>query len=189
MISEKKILENNVINFFNKKKNYRSLSNFWECDVIIEEDRLYESGEHCFQGEKYIQLSKLCNNKTRKNTLFLYGCKFTKPSLYKKCNDVKKMGGKNGLKLSDDELFLWNKLSIDIQEKISRYKLEKYEEVKIDLLKSIGKILIHPALRCSEEQIKYKIWEGKGIVSNGEIEVLGKNKLGNIWMSLRDELF
>jgi 5'-3' exonuclease len=37
-----------------------------------------------------------------------------------------------------------------------------YEEVRNDLCKSKGMILIHPAMRCSEEKVKSILWEGKG---------------------------
>ena len=180
-------LESCVVNFFNKKKEYRSLSNFWEGDVEVN-GRLYESGEHCFHGEKYLQLSEICTHENRKKFLFDHGCKFMKPCMYTKGSDVKKMGGKKGLRLNDDELRLWCEIGVVIQYKISKYKLEKYEEVRNDLIKSKGKILVHPAMRCSEEKVKTMFWEGKGVIIDGEIVVLGKNKLGNIWMTLRDDI-
>jgi len=188
-LNDKKILENGVINFFDKKAEYRSLSNFWENDVVIVdkgEMREYESGEHCFHGEKYIRLGKLSDNETRKHKLLEYGKKFIKPCIYKKGAEVKKMGGKNGLALNADELELWNKVSMDVQKEICRYKLDHYEEVRRDLAKSKGKILVHPAMRCSEENLKKKFWEGKGVVVDGKIVILGKNRLGNLWMELRD---
>ena len=44
-------------------------------------------------------------------------------------------------------------------------------------------------MRCSEEKVKDKFWEGKGIVKeNGEIVVLGRNMLGNLWMEVRSSL-
>ena len=104
--NDKKILENSIINFFYKKKDYNSLSNFYEYDVIIinnDELREYESGEHCFHGEKYIRLSKLCNDANRKDELLNYGKRFIKPCKYKKGVEVKKLGGKKGLILSDEE--------------------------------------------------------------------------------------
>jgi predicted NAD-dependent protein-ADP-ribosyltransferase YbiA (DUF1768 family) len=190
-MSEKRLLENSIINFFNNKKEYRSLSNFWECEVFVthgEEGRLYESGEHCFHGEKYIRLSKLCECENRKKILFEYGCKFISPCVYKKGSDVKKMGGKKGLKLSDAELSLWADLSVNVQIEICKYKIEKYEEVRNDLIKSGVKILVHPALRCSEEKLKDRLWEGKGVVIDGKVVVVGNNRLGNIWMGLRNEI-
>ena len=64
--------------------------------------------------------------------------------------------------------------------------MNNYEEVRKDLLKSGNKILIHPAMRCSQEKLEnYRTWEGKGIVVDGKIVVLGKNLLGNIWMEYR----
>ena len=187
--AEKNILKNGVINFYSGKKEYRSLSNFWENDVsIIEGDikRIYESGEHCFHGEKYIRLGEICEDKNRKKVLYDYGKTFMKPSQYKTAAIAKKMGGKKGLLLNDIELKLWINISIDVQHKICDWKFNNYDEVKNDLLKSGNKILIHPAMRCSEEKLKTtRIWEGKGVVIDGKIVVLGKNLLGNIWMQYR----
>ena len=192
MMSDKKILELGVVNFFYKKEEYRSLSNFWECDVVVVDEegnrREYESGEHCFHGEKYFRLGKLCEDENRKGVLLEYGKKFLKGCECKKGGDVKKMGGKKGLFLKESELGLWSELSIGVQWEISRYKWEMYEDVKKDLLKSKGRVLIHPAMRCSEEKVKGRLWEGKGVVKDGKIEVIGKNMLGDIWMKLRDEV-
>jgi predicted NAD-dependent protein-ADP-ribosyltransferase YbiA (DUF1768 family) len=180
-------LRDGIIHFFSGKKEYRSLSNFWERDVVVgDKERVYESGEHCFHGEKYTRLGELCDNKDRKKELLDYGTTFLKPSQYKTGAIVKKMGGKRGLLLNGLELKLWETISIDVQSQICRWKFENYEEVRQDLMKSGNKILIHPAMRCSQETLeKSRVWEGKGIVANGEITVLGKNLLGNIWMKLR----
>jgi predicted NAD-dependent protein-ADP-ribosyltransferase YbiA (DUF1768 family) len=189
--SDKKILENGVINFFDKKVEYRSLSNFCEIGVVIVDNnsgemRAYESGEHCFHGEKYIRLGNLSENETRKSMLLEYGKKFAAPCIYKKGSEVKKLGGKKGLLLNDDELELWSRVSMAVQIEICRYKWDHSEEVRSDLVKSKGKMLVHPAMRCSEENLKKKFWEGKGVVVDGEIVILGKNRLGNLWMQLRD---
>ena len=189
MTAEKNILNNGVINFYSGKKIYRSLSNFWENDVTIIEGnikRIYESGEHCFHGEKYIRLGELCEDKNRKKVLLDYGNTFMKPSKYKTGAIAKKMGGKKGLLLNDIELKLWINISIDVQHKICDWKFNNYDEVKNDLLKSENKILIHPAMRCSQEKLeKSRFWEGKAVVINEEIVILGKNLLGNIWMEIR----
>jgi predicted NAD-dependent protein-ADP-ribosyltransferase YbiA (DUF1768 family) len=190
-MSDKKILENGVINFFYKKESYRSLSNFYETEVIIKDKNIkreYESGEHCFHGEKYTRLGNLCENETRKNMLLEYGKKFITPCIYKKGSDVKKLGGIKGLLLNNDEVELWNNISIDVQNEICIYKWKNVEEVRNDLVKSMGKILVHPAMRCSEEKLKKKYWEGKGVVVDDKIVILGKNRLGNIWMKIRDEV-
>lgn len=102
-MTEQQILQDGIVNFFFRKKEYRSLSNFWESDIIIscekektEEERIYESGEHCFHGEKYTRLGELCKDENRKTLLLDYGSKFLKPSPYKTGAIAKKMGGKKG---------------------------------------------------------------------------------------------
>lgn len=60
-MTDKKLLDDGVANFFSGKKEYRSLTNFWEREVVIidgEKKRVYESGEHCFHGEKYYRIEE-----------------------------------------------------------------------------------------------------------------------------------
>lgn len=186
------LIDKSVITFFSKKREFISLSNFWEKDVIIDGSddlkkgiREYESGEHCFHGEKYIRLGRLSEDKKRKKELVFYGLTFIKPSKYKTCADAKKKGGKSGLLLLPEELKLWDEISIEVQIDICTYKYNTYEEVREDLKNSGNKILIHPALRTSEEKVKSCIWEGKAIIKDGAIHILGKNRLGSIWMDVR----
>ena len=187
-----KLIDKSVITFFSGKREFRSLSNFWEKDVIIDgsdelkkDIREYESGEHCFHGEKYIRLGRLSEDKKRKKELIFYGLTFLKPSKYKTCSDAKKKGGKSGLLLLPEELQIWDQISIEVQIDICVYKYNNYEEVREDLKKSDNKIVIHTASRTSEEKIKLRIWEGKAIIKDGEIHILGKNRLGSIWMDVR----
>lgn len=181
---EKKILEEGVVHFFSGKKEYRSLSNFWERDVQID-GRLYETGEHCFHGEKYTRIGENCTDSNRKNKLLEYGKTFLKPSKYNTPNIAKKMGGKQGLLLTCSELAFWESINLDVQSNISRWKIENYEDVRNDLLKSCDKLLVHPAMRCSDEKVLFRIWEGRAVVVNGKLQVIGRNQLGNIWMKLR----
>jgi predicted NAD-dependent protein-ADP-ribosyltransferase YbiA (DUF1768 family) len=83
------------INFFSGKKAFRSLSNFWENEVVIN-GRVYQSGEHAFHGEKFIQLGVFIEDQIRAARLMDYGATFLKPSAYSPAM-AKKMGGKNGL--------------------------------------------------------------------------------------------
>ena len=175
-----------IVTFFSSKKEYRSLSNFWENDIVIQEERLYESGEHCFHGEKYIRLGLLCVKEDRKNVLLDYGMTFCKPSSYKTGAMAKKMGGKKGLLLLAEELEKWDTLRLGVQEEICIYKLKTDEIVRQDLIKSENKTLIHPALRCSEEKVKKNcFWEGRAVLKDEKLVILGQNMLGNLWMSLR----
>lgn len=176
-----------VAYFFDKKKEYQSLSNFWVCDVVIDNKRVYESGEHCFHGEKYLFISQFCENDEKKQQLIVYSKTFLKPSLYKSAKEAKRMGGKKGLFLNAKEMEFWNYQSIKVQEQICIWKLDNNEIVKTDLIKSERKLLIHPALRCSEMLIEKKtIWEGRAIMRDGRLIVIGRNQLGNIWMKLRN---
>jgi len=190
MSIEKRILEDGVANFFSGKKEYRTLSNFWENDVAIVCNgiiRIYESGEHCFHGEKYFRLGEICEDEERKNVLLAYGQKFLKTSSTSiTCAQAKKMGGKRGFLLNNAELQQWDHISIQVQKEICTWKMENYPEVRNDLAKSCNKILVHPALRCSEERLeKTRLWEGKGVIIDGKIRILGKNMLGKLWMDLR----
>lgn len=183
-----KLLANKVMNFFFRKEEGRCLSNFWECIIIINDEieiREYDSGECCFHGEKFFRISKYCNDETRKEELLEYSKKFLRGKCQINGNIVKKLGRQ--FILNKEELELWHKESINVQTEICNYKFNNYEVVRNELIASKGKILIHPAMRCSEEKVKDKLWEGKGIVIDGKIQVLGMNMLGNLWMKLRDE--
>jgi predicted NAD-dependent protein-ADP-ribosyltransferase YbiA (DUF1768 family) len=168
------------INFFSGKKEFRSLSNFWEKDIVVQ-NRVYESGEHCFHGEKYTRLGELYENQK----LIDYGKTFQKPSPYT-VSMSKKKGGKNGLCLNIEQLKHWSRMCVEVQTEICRAKLQ--EEVVDDLRKSGSNLLIHPAMRCSDEKVKERIWEGRAIVVHDEIVVLGGNRLGNLWMKLRSKV-
>jgi len=172
-----------AINFFSGKKEFRSLSNFWENDVEID-GRIYQSGEHAFHGEKFVQLGLCLEDQERAKQLMDYAVTFMKPSTYTTAM-AKKMGGKKGLTLNDEELQFWSRRCVEVQKKISLFKL-RHEEVRNDLLKSTGKLLIHPAMRCRHPEKCF--WEGKAVVQDGVTVVLGKNMLGNIWMDIRDTL-
>ena len=170
-----------AINFFFKKDEYKCLSNFWECHVVVG-SREYASGELCFHGEKFIRIGELCQDETRKQALLSYGSKFLKGPIHG--NIVKKMG--RSFILTPAELDLWDKISIEVQVEICKYKYDNYEIVREDLCKSRGNILIHPAMRCNAEKVKERLWEGRSIIIDGKLEIIGQNMLGKIWMNLRD---
>lgn len=181
----------NCVTFCSKKREYRSLSNFWECEIVICEngvEYVYESGEHCFHGEKYRRIGMLCKDENRKKILLEYGKKFEKESVFKTCVEAKRGGGKKGLMLNKDEIDMWSSICIIVQNSICKYKYMNYEEVRNDLIKSGNMVLIHSAMRCSEEKIKSRIWEGKIVERDGVNIVLGGNKLGEIWMKIRNNM-
>jgi len=186
-MSEKKLLKEGVMNFFFKKEEGRCLSNFWECIIVVEDGdviREYDSGESCFHGEKFIRIGELCDNEDRKRLLLEYGSRFLRGVCSKDGAVIKKMG--RNFILSKEELQIWASLSIDVQKHICKYKYDNYEEVRDELVKSKDKVLIHPAMRCSEEKVMSRLWEGKAFIVDGNIEVIGGNLLGRIWMNIRD---
>jgi predicted NAD-dependent protein-ADP-ribosyltransferase YbiA (DUF1768 family) len=188
-MTDASILKDGVLNFFFKKEEGKCLSNFWKGRILISqenEEREYDSGESCFHGEKFTRVGRLCKDETRKNQLTEYGKMFLNDVCKNDGNLVKKMG--RALILTNSELELWNGLSISVQEEICKYKFDNYEVVRDELQKSKSKILVHPALRCGEDKLRHRLWEGKGIVVDGKIKIIGKNMLGDLWMKLRDTI-
>ena len=182
--ADKKILEASIINFFGKKKEYQSLSNFSALEAFIDGFE-YDSGEHCIQGEKYRFLGNICEDIKRKELLLSYSEKFRKGSVFGFGAAVKRMGGKNGIKLTDAETALWQTVCVDIQRQICEYKFDNYEVVRDDLFKSRGRLLVHPAMRCSDARVLCNMWCGRAKIVDGKVEVIGKNILGVLWMELR----
>ncbi len=181
------LLKQGVVNFFSGKSALRCLSNFWECEVVVD-GRVYESGEHAFHGEKYTRLGALCEEPARQRALLDHGSAFRRPSPYKTGAIAKRMGGKRGVLLSDVELGRWGSISMHVQFDICQWKLDHHAIVRADLLSTKNMLLVHPALRCSEAKLASRIWDGKGVVQDGRIVVLGRNELGRMWMQLRDDM-
>jgi hypothetical protein len=44
-------------------------------------------------------------------------------------------------------------------------------------------------MRCSDEKILKRIWEGRAMVIDGKINIIGRNRLGNVWMKIRDMMY
>lgn len=83
-------------------------------------------------------------------------------------------------KLTNEELNVWGLYSIQYQNKICFEKLKQNENVKNILLETHNKYLLHQDNRANMNSL----WGGK-IKDN---ELIGKNQLGKIWMSLRDNI-
>lgn len=162
------------VTFFSRKKEYQSLSNFWERPVILDDVRYY-SGEVCFQAQKFIQVAEASHG-GRKRDLLEWARKI---SVKTDATQARKMGRQ--FVLTPEELQVWNGVCVHVQTRICRYKFENEEEVRADLRKSGGLVLIHPS-RCSDEQIQGRLWEGR-LGKDGK--VLGGNVLGKIWMEFR----
>lgn len=169
------------ISFMASKKSFNSLSNFYTCDVVIE-NRLYESGEHCFHGEKFYRIGTKFENKE----MIEYSNSFVKPSPYLTSLDAKRAGGKKGYKLSDDEIKYWDSINTSIQYEICLYKVNKYEEVLSDLTETHNKVIVHSISRCSDNMLAKQKWAGR-VLHTAKFEILGQNILGKLWMQIRKE--
>jgi len=191
--TNEQLLKDRVATFVFKKAEFQSLSNFWPCLVTIfdgEDVYQYSSGEHAFHGEKYRRLAKHSENASRKAELLDYSKQFMR--CYDggmSALDAKRKGGKGGLRLTKPELKLWDRLSLDVQREISTWKVNNNPTVRQDLLNTGNRILVHSAMRTSEKEMAKKYWEGKAVVTEkGDIEVLGGNWLGKIWMEVREQI-
>ena len=107
------------------------------------------------------KIGKLCEDIDRMNQLLEYSKLFLKDGKFPTALKAKSAGGKKGLELKKNELDLWSKICLDVQCNICNYKFDNYEEVRTDLKKSIGSLLIHSASRCSEKQYEKQFWAGK----------------------------
>lgn len=209
-MTDRDVLKRNVVNIFTDK-NSMTLHNHWKCDVIVYsnsynedsedgemEERIYESGEHCFHGEKYFRLSNICLDDVRRVQLYNYSKKFLKGTK-KSIGEISKMAGKNGFRLTNKEIKMWNIIGIRVQQEICRYKINNYRQVRLELtiLKQNHnhKKLIYMNWNKTikkingkfEIKLENKILEGNGVVlESGEVFIEGKNTLGKIWMDYRD---
>jgi predicted NAD-dependent protein-ADP-ribosyltransferase YbiA (DUF1768 family) len=180
-------LKSKVFNFYFRKEEGRPLSNFYTADVEID-GRIYSSGEHAFQGSKFYKLSEMADDdkKDRKDELKEYASNFEKGNAFDVDPPFAKLkGSKRGFTLTTDELDQWDGLARDTQEHICSMKYLN-PEVR-ECLKNTGdKILVHPALRVSEDKLLDMRWNGRAKIIDGKVDIIGSNELGNIWMNLRD---
>jgi predicted NAD-dependent protein-ADP-ribosyltransferase YbiA (DUF1768 family) len=189
---EKEAIDNLVLSFFFAKKIGTELSNFYMCPIEIEFSgtvRCFSSGEKAFHGMKYIVISKELIDEVRKSQLSVYGSHFEVNGLFDMLNgpQVKAKGGRNGMRLEMDELSIWGEKCVAIQRQICTYKFLHEEKVRVCLQTHKYKVLIHPALRVSLGKMKNCVWEGRGMIVEGELVILGGNMLGKIWMEIRDK--
>jgi predicted NAD-dependent protein-ADP-ribosyltransferase YbiA (DUF1768 family) len=183
-----KMVNKNVLKFFGRSKEGKELSNFY-MSVVIVDGREYNCGESSFHGSKYIVVSNMNDMDMERRLLLIeYGRKFEIGGEFGHLegNKIKSKGGKKGLMLSIEELKYWDRMSDIIQWKICEYKYENDDRVREVLCNSKGRLLLHSALRVSLEKVKMRKWEGRAVEEDGEIVVYGGNKLGWIWMEIRD---
>ena len=155
------------------------LSNFFQDDVDVN-GRKYPGGEQCFQGEKFYAVAT--SDKTlrpkEKAKMLEYAARFltvTDPRV------AKRMGGRKGFPLTDAQLAGWNDgLAEGVQVKICECKLKTNACVRKVLFSTGQRQLLHQDNRAQ----RGSIWGGR--ISKETGECIGMNKLGKIWMQVRD---
>jgi predicted NAD-dependent protein-ADP-ribosyltransferase YbiA (DUF1768 family) len=170
-------------------KERSPLANGWEREISIMPSVIFEitypSGEHFFQGEKYRRLGKLCKDVYRRSELFDFSHNFMRGSKLTP-QEAKKLGEEGYLR--KEEKKQCEELVVEIQSELCRYKFDNFEEVRDALKATEGTTLVYlPSERCGNKQIMSKYWEGKVVAKkDGTQELRGGNKLGELWMEVRD---
>ena len=174
-----------MIKFYSKSKTHSELSNFHlDINGLTFNDQNFISGEHVFHYNKYMVASCVamtCNEAERSNNLKKYASKFV-GDYFKSPLDAKRAGSKTkGMTLTSEELKLWNNLAGNIQYQICHLKIKSDDKLKKLLMDTGDKYLIHQDNRANENTI----WGAK-VKKDTEDELIGENKLGKIWMHIRD---
>lgn len=172
------------LKFKNNSREGQPLSNFHKGPVKVN-GRMYNGGEQAFHGEKYQLIAESEKDSTERQRLLEHASKFESaedPTL--NGNDAKKMGGKNGYKLTPEQLAAWdNGGAENVQLQICRYKFRHDPIVRETLVSSMKRPLLHQDNRAH----KGTIWGGK---IDKEGNQIGQNKLGRVWVTVRyEELF
>ena len=183
------------ISFNSKSKNIESrlLSNFDNSVPVVIDGRVYPTGEHAFQGCKFIESAQICDESERKDLLLRHATRFEGESLssclIKSAGDAQRAGKRNALPLTEDEVRNWSDKMLHIQYAICKEKVNKIPEVARYLLSSENKYLVH------QERLTGWPLHGGGFLKpenspfqDGRRWLKGNNVLGKVWMSIREEI-
>ena len=168
--------DRSVLKFFSRSKDasVRILSNFSKHRVSVS-GFSYASGEHAFQSEKFLRLAK---DATAERSRVLTA-QSDKVKLAEGPLEAKRCGGKSkakGLLLTTEEQKKWGKESMIVQAEICNYKFNNYPECRVVLEQHPTHYLLH-----QENRGKEPVWGGRIKVG----ALVGKNKLGVVWMKVR----
>ena len=168
--------DRSVLKFFSRSKDasVRILSNFSKHRVSVS-GFSYASGEHAFQSEKFLRLA---NDATAERSRVLTA-QSDKVKLAEGPLEAKRCGGKSkakGLLLTTEEQKKWGKVSMIVQAEICKYKFNNYPECRVLLEQHPTHYLLH-----QENRGKEPVWGGR--IKDGAL--VGKNKLGVVWMKAR----
>lgn len=178
--------------FWSKKTVLKELSNFAPIPVEVR-GLTYPTGEHAYHGQKFLTLANRAAgiDNERAQALSRYAAGFQSggdiPSDPRK---AKTAGGKKAMPLEAAEINEWyvNK-SIAVQFEICRNKT-KEDAVRTVLIDTGKDYLLHQDNRAKGDTL----WGGKfppkwDLDAPAQLDRLtGHNRLGLIWMAVRDEL-
>ena len=183
--ADKRILNDGVITFMSKKVEFSELSNFSDHPVkITRKDGSvveYQNGESAFHGEKLYTIATRVDQQQQqqqRNALILvHSMKFVSGGEFNNLTpaQIKQKGGKKAFPLDASELAIWDREGPDIQRQISRYKAKHSPSVHKSLMKTVGKMLVHPAMRVKSELMHKKVWEGRATVVDEKIVISGQH--------------
>ena len=164
------------------KSDLGLLSNFANVPVMFDGFE-YPTGEHCFHAQKFMHAASKCTCTKRAELLENHVAQFKKKTL---AVEAKKAGGTKGLRLTKEELEAWDYGAEEVQLQICKSKLAAVKEC---LLNTHDAFLVHQDNRATISTL----WGGKveAGAKNRPItteDIVGKNKLGFIWMQLRNEI-
>lgn len=169
------------VRFNSKSREGKPLSNFHQGVVKIG-DRSYPGGEQAFHGEKFMHIAKSSLSSADTDRLLQHALRFQTERDPRK---AKLMGGKgkHGLKLTANQMQEWDTgVSDQVQVEICRYKLATDPQVKKALQDVGDRPLLHQDNRANQTCV----WGGRIDRQTGEC--IGRNKLGKIWMRVRENL-
>jgi predicted NAD-dependent protein-ADP-ribosyltransferase YbiA (DUF1768 family) len=181
-----------VVTFFFRKAENRELSNFAEIPVTIR-GSTYPTGEHCFHAGKLLHAASRASDARRATELRERATSFqTHGSVAPDGLSAKRAGGrgKNGIPLAPEELEGWLEAAEALQREICLHKSGR-PEVHACLARSGDAYILHQDNRAVADTP----WGGKVkdlaklLKAGGGIgikDVVGENRLGHIWMDIRN---
>jgi predicted NAD-dependent protein-ADP-ribosyltransferase YbiA (DUF1768 family) len=171
-----------VFQFYSKSadKDAAMLSNFAKLAVVVKGVK-YKTGEHAFHASKLQCAANVPATSPERKEVLLNHMQVI--SAAPNAADAKKCGGRGtmGCELSVVEIEAWSNAAVEVQQEICRYKLDRYTIVRRVLLGSGTDYLLH-----QENRGQNPLWGGR--INKQTNGMVGGNKLGKIWMQLRDDL-
>jgi ribA/ribD-fused uncharacterized protein len=158
-------MEIKKIYFYSNSLNYREFSNFWQSSFELD-DQKWPTSEHYYQAQKFIDFPEYMEQIRSALT----------PSIAKKKGSIKPWSKEEQSKLQRPVTLRkdWEQVKDEVMIKVLKAKFTQNSKLKAILLSTDNAILI-------ENSMTDDYW-GCGKNKNGQ------NKLGQLLMSLRQEL-